>query len=90
VDSNRFRSDDPVGFERHDTLSALRSSNRRLAQLLRFAHFVVGAERDTTAAKLIEGWIDETECRDWLLLKTYLETLSCRDFDQLSEMRQES
>ncbi len=89
VDSGRFRRIDYPEPEHHDRLSALRSLNRRLAQLLRFAHGVVYAEQDIKAAKLIEGWIDETECRNWLLLKTLFEN-SCRDFAPLSEMRQDS
>jgi starvation-inducible DNA-binding protein len=89
VDSDRLRNIDYTEFERQDSLNALRSGNRRLAQLLRFAHVVVAAEHDATAAKLIEGWIEETECRDWLLLQTALQN-SCRNLAPLSEMRQAS
>jgi starvation-inducible DNA-binding protein len=86
-ESDRLRNMGYTDFEGDDGLSALRASNRRLAQLLRFAHVVLDAEHDTTAAKLIEEWIEETECRDWFLLKSDPQT-SCRDFALLSETRQ--
>ena len=48
-------------------LSELRDDNARLAGFLRSAHEVCARHNDVATTSLIEGWIDQTERRNWFL-----------------------
>jgi starvation-inducible DNA-binding protein len=47
--------------------SELRDDNARLVGFLRSAHEVCARHNDVATTSLIEGWIDQTERRNWFL-----------------------
>ena len=48
-------------------LSELRDDNAQLTGFLRSAHEVCARHNDVATTSLIEGWIDQTERRNWFL-----------------------
>ena len=48
-------------------LSELRDDNAQLTHFLRSAHEVCARHNDVATTSLIEGWIDQTERRNWFL-----------------------
>jgi starvation-inducible DNA-binding protein len=52
-----------------EMFAELRDDNKALANHLREAHNFCDVHRDFPTAALIERWIDESECRMWVLLE---------------------
>jgi starvation-inducible DNA-binding protein len=53
-----------------EMFAALRKDNKDLAEHLREAHALCGVHHDIATAGLIEGWVDETEQRMWILFES--------------------
>jgi starvation-inducible DNA-binding protein len=51
-------------------LAELREDNEELSAHLREAHHLCNVHHDIATAGLIEGWVDETECRMWILFES--------------------
>jgi starvation-inducible DNA-binding protein len=63
----RLQDNDADFVEAADMLAELREDNRALVSRLRELHDLCDKYRDFATASLIEGWIDETEKRTWML-----------------------
>ena len=63
----RIAHDDARYVEPQSMLVELRDDNQRLVSIIREAHGVCEAFKDVATTSRLEVWIDEAECRTWLL-----------------------
>ena len=59
----------PADLTRREMLAALLRDNRLIAKQLRRTYAMCGAHDDFASARLLEGWIDEAECRYWFVFE---------------------
>jgi starvation-inducible DNA-binding protein len=63
----RFKDNNDEGIAPKKMLQELCADNVQLMRFLRATHEICHRHDDVATAGLIEGWIDQTERRNWIL-----------------------